>query len=185
MSRPPSPRRSSVATRMSSARRRRGPRRTSTASGSGSRPPSGDAEADGAAGAPKGALDGIARSLPALAASQEMQERAANLGYDWPTHRRRARQGRRGDRRAARSGRGGRARGRLGRGVRRSAVRARQRRAQARRRRRSPRCEPRMRSSGAASAASSDRPRREASPCATSISRRSTSCGTPPRPRRG
>ncbi len=32
-----------------------------------------------------GALDGISRSLPALAASQEMQERAANIGYDWPT----------------------------------------------------------------------------------------------------
>ena len=32
-----------------------------------------------------GALDGISRSLPALAASQEMQERAANLGYDWPS----------------------------------------------------------------------------------------------------
>ncbi len=35
--------------------------------------------------ATKGALDGISRSLPALAASQEMQERAANLGYDWPS----------------------------------------------------------------------------------------------------
>ena len=34
--------------------------------------------------APKSALDGISRSLPALAASQEMQERAAALGYDWP-----------------------------------------------------------------------------------------------------
>src|SRR5215213_10245775 len=34
---------------------------------------------------PKGALDGISRSLPALAASQEMQERAANIGYDWPS----------------------------------------------------------------------------------------------------
>jgi MazG family protein len=33
----------------------------------------------------KGALDGISASLPALAASQEMQERAANLGYDWPS----------------------------------------------------------------------------------------------------
>ncbi len=32
----------------------------------------------------RSALDGISRSLPALAASQEMQERAANLGYDWP-----------------------------------------------------------------------------------------------------
>jgi MazG family protein len=33
----------------------------------------------------KGALDGISTSMPALAASQEMQERAANLGYDWPS----------------------------------------------------------------------------------------------------
>jgi tetrapyrrole methylase family protein/MazG family protein len=33
----------------------------------------------------RSALDGISRSMPALAASQEMQERAANLGYDWPT----------------------------------------------------------------------------------------------------
>jgi tetrapyrrole methylase family protein/MazG family protein len=39
---------------------------------------------DGAAQA-KSALDGISRSLPSLAASQEMQERAANLGYDWPS----------------------------------------------------------------------------------------------------
>jgi len=37
-------------------------------------------------GAPAdGALDGIGRSLPALAASAEMQERAASLGYDWPS----------------------------------------------------------------------------------------------------
>ncbi len=43
------------------------------------------AERAEAAGAPKSALDGISPSLPALAASQEMQERAANLGYDWPT----------------------------------------------------------------------------------------------------
>ena len=43
-------------------------------------------DADGATGgAPKGALDGISGSLPALAASQEMQERAANIGYDWPS----------------------------------------------------------------------------------------------------
>ena len=43
-------------------------------------------EPDGAAAAePKSALDGISASLPALAAGQEMQERAANLGYDWPT----------------------------------------------------------------------------------------------------
>jgi MazG family protein len=44
-----------------------------------------EGEADGAASVPKGALDGIATSLPALAASQEMQERAANIGYDWPS----------------------------------------------------------------------------------------------------
>ncbi len=46
------------------------------------------AEAAGEAGpdaAVKSALDGISPSMPALAASQEMQERAANLGYDWPT----------------------------------------------------------------------------------------------------
>jgi tetrapyrrole methylase family protein/MazG family protein len=30
------------------------------------------------------ALDGISSSMPALAASQEMQDRAAHLGYDWP-----------------------------------------------------------------------------------------------------
>jgi len=35
--------------------------------------------------AAKSALDGISRSMPALAASQEMQERAAALGYDWPS----------------------------------------------------------------------------------------------------
>ncbi len=34
--------------------------------------------------APRSALDGVSRSMPALAASQEMQERAAHLGYDWP-----------------------------------------------------------------------------------------------------
>jgi tetrapyrrole methylase family protein/MazG family protein len=39
---------------------------------------------DGAV-APKSALEGISRSLPALAASQEMQERAAHIGYDWPS----------------------------------------------------------------------------------------------------
>jgi MazG family protein len=39
----------------------------------------------GAPAATTGALDGISRSLPALAASQEMQERAAHLGYDWPS----------------------------------------------------------------------------------------------------
>jgi uncharacterized protein YabN with tetrapyrrole methylase and pyrophosphatase domain len=30
------------------------------------------------------AFAGLSRSLPALAYSQEMQERAASLGYDWP-----------------------------------------------------------------------------------------------------
>ncbi len=43
---------------------------------------------DAAAAAPavaRSALDGISPSMPALAASQEMQERAANLGYDWPS----------------------------------------------------------------------------------------------------
>ncbi|MBI2781263.1 MAG: nucleoside triphosphate pyrophosphohydrolase [Chloroflexi bacterium] len=45
----------------------------------------GDARATpGAAAAPKSALDGISPSMPALAAGQEMQERAAALGYDWP-----------------------------------------------------------------------------------------------------
>ena len=38
----------------------------------------------GTAAAPKSALDGISPSMPALAAGQEMQERAAALGYDWP-----------------------------------------------------------------------------------------------------
>jgi uncharacterized protein YabN with tetrapyrrole methylase and pyrophosphatase domain len=38
-----------------------------------------------AAASARGALDGISRSLPALAASQEMQERAAHIGYDWPS----------------------------------------------------------------------------------------------------
>ncbi len=42
-----------------------------------------DAEAANA-GQARGALDGISPSMPALAASQEMQERAAALGYDWP-----------------------------------------------------------------------------------------------------
>jgi MazG family protein len=36
-------------------------------------------------GLAKSALDGISPSMPALASSQEMQERAANLGYDWPS----------------------------------------------------------------------------------------------------
>ncbi len=33
----------------------------------------------------KGALDGVSRSLPALAASQEIQDRAAHIGYEWPS----------------------------------------------------------------------------------------------------
>jgi MazG family protein len=43
------------------------------------------ADEAGSAAPPKSALDGISRAMPALAASQEMQERAASLGYDWPT----------------------------------------------------------------------------------------------------
>ena len=43
------------------------------------------AEAATSEDTPRSALDGISRSMPALAASQEMQERAAALGYDWPT----------------------------------------------------------------------------------------------------
>jgi len=43
------------------------------------------AEAEGGESPARSALDGISRSLPSLAASQEMQERAANLGYDWPS----------------------------------------------------------------------------------------------------
>ncbi|HYM84747.1 MAG TPA: nucleoside triphosphate pyrophosphohydrolase [Candidatus Dormibacteraeota bacterium] len=34
---------------------------------------------------PKSALEGISPAMPALAASREMQERAAHLGYDWPS----------------------------------------------------------------------------------------------------
>ena len=36
------------------------------------------------AGAPPSAFSGIARALPALAASREIQERASSLGWDWP-----------------------------------------------------------------------------------------------------
>jgi MazG family protein len=42
------------------------------------------ADAPASVQGPKSALDGISASMPALAASQEMQERAAALGYDWP-----------------------------------------------------------------------------------------------------
>ncbi|MBA3234557.1 MAG: nucleoside triphosphate pyrophosphohydrolase [Chloroflexi bacterium] len=45
----------------------------------------GAVEAGTARGAARGALDGISASMPALAASQEMQDRAANLGCDWPS----------------------------------------------------------------------------------------------------
>ena len=44
-----------------------------------------EASAGEGGSAPKSALEGISRSLPALAASQEMQERAAHIGYDWPS----------------------------------------------------------------------------------------------------
>ena len=44
----------------------------------------GTADGDVPPMAAKGALDGVSRILPALAASQEMQERAANIGYEWP-----------------------------------------------------------------------------------------------------
>ena len=43
------------------------------------------AQAEGGEEPARSALDGISRSLPSIAASQEMQERAANLGYDWPS----------------------------------------------------------------------------------------------------
>ena len=42
-------------------------------------------DGDGLVADLKSALDGISASMPALASSQEMQERAANLGYDWPS----------------------------------------------------------------------------------------------------
>src|SRR5262245_32092861 len=40
--------------------------------------------AEGEGMSARSALDGISSSLPALAASQETQERAAAVGYDWP-----------------------------------------------------------------------------------------------------
>ena len=43
------------------------------------------ADEAGTAAPAKSALDGISTSMPALAASREMQERAAHLGYDWPS----------------------------------------------------------------------------------------------------
>jgi len=50
----------------------------------GTRITNGSAGSAAPAAARAGALDGISQSMPALAASQEMQERAAALGYDWP-----------------------------------------------------------------------------------------------------
>jgi MazG family protein len=45
-----------------------------------------DPDAEPAPAHPPGsALDGISRSMPALAASQEMQARASAIGYDWPS----------------------------------------------------------------------------------------------------
>ncbi|MDQ3127215.1 MAG: hypothetical protein M3Q66_01980, partial [Chloroflexota bacterium] len=60
--------------------------RAGVAAGAGARAgPEVEAGADAlAVKSPKGALDGVSRILPALAASQEMQERAANIGYEWP-----------------------------------------------------------------------------------------------------
>jgi tetrapyrrole methylase family protein/MazG family protein len=55
------------------------------AQGATERESDGEGIEDAARGSQRSALDGISRSLPALAASQEMQERAAHLGYDWPT----------------------------------------------------------------------------------------------------
>lgn len=52
----------------------------------GDRASAGDVEeAVGGPGRFRSALDGISPTMPALAASQEMQERAASLGYDWPS----------------------------------------------------------------------------------------------------
>jgi tetrapyrrole methylase family protein/MazG family protein len=42
-----------------------------------------DTEAGEPAAEVRSALDGISKSMPALAATQEMQDRAAHLGYDW------------------------------------------------------------------------------------------------------
>jgi MazG family protein len=36
-------------------------------------------------GGPQSAFGGVARALPALAASREVQERASSLGWDWPS----------------------------------------------------------------------------------------------------
>jgi tetrapyrrole methylase family protein/MazG family protein len=44
-----------------------------------------NAESVPAEGSMPAAFEGLSRSLPALAYAQEMQERAASLGYDWPS----------------------------------------------------------------------------------------------------
>ncbi len=50
------------------------------------RPGSGaDSESGPSADSMPAAFAGLSRSLPALAYAQEMQERAASLGYDWPS----------------------------------------------------------------------------------------------------
>jgi tetrapyrrole methylase family protein/MazG family protein len=46
--------------------------------------PAGVAESDGKDQSLPAAFAGLSKSLPALAYAQEMQERAASLGYDWP-----------------------------------------------------------------------------------------------------
>ena len=109
----------------------------------------------------------ISRSLPALAASQEMQERAANIGYDWPTIDGVLDKVTEEARGAASTAD---VRRRAGRGVRRPAVRPRQRRAQAghRGRGRAPRRERQV--PAAIRVASSAWPPRVASRCATSTS---------------
>ncbi|MEY4389156.1 MAG: nucleoside triphosphate pyrophosphohydrolase [Chloroflexota bacterium] len=45
----------------------------------------GDAGSAGGSAQQQGALDGVSRGLPALAASRELQDRASAVGYDWPT----------------------------------------------------------------------------------------------------
>jgi MazG family protein len=45
----------------------------------------GGSESDTSTTSMPAAFAGLSRSLPALAYAQEMQERAASLGYDWPT----------------------------------------------------------------------------------------------------
>ena len=44
-----------------------------------------ESQSEQSAGSMPAAFAGLSRSLPALAYAQEMQERAASLGYDWPS----------------------------------------------------------------------------------------------------